>query len=57
MLEAERFPRHHVGESLIDLWRIFSLLEVAEAMDATFQHKYDGILRRRTREYRAGMAL
>jgi flavin-dependent dehydrogenase len=39
VLEAERFPRHHVGESLVSLWPIFDMLGVAGEMDATFQHK------------------
>src|SRR3954447_25814322 len=39
VLEAETFPRHHVGESLIYLWSIFEGLGVADEMDATFQHK------------------
>ena len=39
VLEAARFPRHHVGESLVSLWPIFHQLGVAEEMDATFQHK------------------
>ncbi len=39
VLEAERFPRHHVGESLVSLWSTFEALGVAGEMDATFQHK------------------
>jgi len=39
VLEAATFPRHHVGESLIDLWPVLTTLGVAEEMDATFQHK------------------
>lgn len=39
VLEAERFPRHHVGESLVSLWPVFEHLGVTQAMDATFQHK------------------
>ena len=39
MLEAARFPRHHVGESLVSLWPVFDQLGVAEEMDAVFQHK------------------
>ncbi len=39
VLEAATFPRHHVGESLVNLWHTFALLGVAEEMDATFQHK------------------
>jgi flavin-dependent dehydrogenase len=39
VLEAERFPRHHVGESLVSLWPIFEHLGLAQAMAATFQHK------------------
>ena len=40
VLEAERFPRHHVGESLVNLWKVFDLLGVSAEMDATFQHKH-----------------
>ncbi len=40
VLEAERFPREHVGESLVGLWPLFELLGVAGEMDATFQHKH-----------------
>ena len=39
LLEAESFPRHHVGESLVSLWPVFETLGVADEMDATFQHK------------------
>lgn len=39
VLEAARFPRQHVGESLVSLWSVFDRLGVAEKMDATFQHK------------------
>ena len=39
VLEAERFPRQHVGESLVSLWPVFEHIGVAPAMDATFQHK------------------
>src|SRR5262245_21501474 len=39
VLEAARFPRHHVGESLVSLWPVFQTLGVADEMDATFQHK------------------
>ena len=39
VLEAERFPRHHVGESLVYLWSVFRALGVEDVMDATFQHK------------------
>ena len=40
ILEADRFPRHHVGESLIYLWPVFERLGIAEEMDGTFLHKY-----------------
>lgn len=40
VLEAGTFPRHHVGESLIDLWGVLARLGVAEEMDATMQHKH-----------------
>ena len=39
VLEAARFPRHHVGESLVSLWPVFDQIGVAEQMDAVFQHK------------------
>lgn len=39
VLEAETFPRHHVGESLVELWTVFDMLGVAEEMDTTFVHK------------------
>ena len=39
VLEAARFPRHHVGESLVSLWPVFDQLGVADEMDASFQHK------------------
>ena len=39
VLEAARFPRHHVGESLVSLWPVFDQLGVSDEMDATFQHK------------------
>jgi halogenation protein CepH len=39
VLEADTFPRHHVGESLVSLWPVFETLGVADEMDATFQHK------------------
>jgi len=39
VLEAARFPRDHVGESLVHLWSTFERLGVADEMDATFQHK------------------
>jgi flavin-dependent dehydrogenase len=40
VLEAARFPRDHVGESLVYLWDSFRLLGVEDRMDSTFQHKY-----------------
>ena len=40
VLEAERFPRHHVGESLVRLWTVFDVLGVLDQMEQTFQHKY-----------------
>ena len=40
VLEAARFPRHHVGESLVRLWTVFDTLGVLEQMEDTFQHKY-----------------
>jgi halogenation protein CepH len=39
VLEAEQFPRPHVGESLVHLWSVFDRFGVADEMDATFQHK------------------
>ncbi len=39
VFEAARFPRHHVGESLVYLWPVFELLGVAEVLDRTFVHK------------------
>src|SRR5205823_1825735 len=42
VLEAARFPRHHVGESLVYLWPALELLGVAEVMDRTFVHKRGG---------------
>ncbi len=39
VLEAARFPREHVGESLVYLWPTFVRLGVEEAMDRTFVHK------------------
>src|SRR5690242_3405826 len=39
VLEASRFPRPHVGESLIYLWPTFARLGVEEAADRTFVHK------------------
>lgn len=39
VLEAARFPRHHVGESLVMLWPVLERLGVADEMDATFLHK------------------
>jgi flavin-dependent dehydrogenase len=40
LFEAEVFPRHHVGESLVALWALFDELGVTEQMDQTFQHKH-----------------
>jgi flavin-dependent dehydrogenase len=39
VLEAARFPRHHVGESLVSLWPVFDQLGVSAEMDAVFPHK------------------
>lgn len=39
VLEAEQFPRPHIGESLVYLWSYFELLGVSAEMDAAFQHK------------------
>jgi halogenation protein CepH len=40
VLEADRFPRHHIGESLVRLWTVFDALGVLDRMEQTFQHKY-----------------
>lgn len=40
VLEAARFPRHHVGESLVRLWTVFDTLGVLDELVDTFQHKY-----------------
>src|SRR5262249_36643715 len=39
LLESARFPRHHVGESLVWLWTPLEALGIAEAADRTFVHK------------------
>lgn len=40
VLEAARFPRHHIGESLVRLWTVFEPLGVLDQMEDAFQHKY-----------------
>lgn len=40
LLEAENFPRHHVGESLVQVWSLLRRLDIADVMDATMTHKY-----------------
>jgi flavin-dependent dehydrogenase len=40
VVEADRFPRHHIGESLVRLWTVFDALGVLDQMEQTFQHKY-----------------
>lgn len=40
VLEAERFPRHHIGESLVRLWTVFDSLGVLDQMEQAFQRKY-----------------
>ena len=40
VLEATRFPRHHIGESLVRLWTVFEPLGVLDRMESTFQRKY-----------------
>jgi flavin-dependent dehydrogenase len=40
VLEAARFPRHHIGESLVRLWTVFEPLGVLDEMEGAFQHKY-----------------
>jgi flavin-dependent dehydrogenase len=39
VLEAARFPRHHVGESLVYMWPMLELLGIADRLDRTFVHK------------------
>jgi flavin-dependent dehydrogenase len=39
VLEHARFPRHHVGESLVWLWSALRRLGIDEAADRTFVHK------------------
>ena len=39
VLEAGRFPRHHVGESLVYMWPMLELLGMADQLDRTFVHK------------------
>lgn len=42
VVEADVFPRHHVGESLVYVWPALRSLGVAEVADRTFQHKLGG---------------
>jgi halogenation protein CepH len=39
VFEATRFPRHHVGESMVYMWPVLEMLGVADALDQTFVHK------------------
>jgi flavin-dependent dehydrogenase len=39
VLEAARFPRHHVGESFVYMWPMLELLGIADQLDRTFVHK------------------
>jgi flavin-dependent dehydrogenase len=40
VIEGERFPREHVGESLVRLWSVFDDLGVLDRMEDSFEHKY-----------------
>jgi 1H-pyrrole-2-carbonyl-[peptidyl-carrier protein] chlorinase len=40
VLEADHFPRHHIGESLVRLWTVFDTLGVLDQMEHAFQRKY-----------------
>jgi flavin-dependent dehydrogenase len=39
VFEAARFPRHHVGESMVYMWPVLEMLGVADVLDHTFVHK------------------